>query len=144
MPIGGLGGGAGNPAGSGGAFTGTAQALEYVGDHCYAYSGAFGATTSAQTTLEFETGGQYIVGEMLTLGGVAFDTTGGLKSAHKISINGEVVAVTLIDNQTDHSTSNNAIPMLLAPYSRVKVEVDSDDNNATVLSTTIFTGRVYA
>ena len=136
------GGGAGNV--SGGNPSGTGSSLNYIGNHCYAYSGAFGATTSAQTTLEFETGGQYIVGEMLTLGGVAFDTTGGLKSAFRISINGEVVAVTLIDNQTDHSTSNNAIPMLLAPYSRVKVEVDSDDNNATVLSTTIFTGRVYA
>ena len=136
------GGGAGNVAGSNP--TGTGGSLNYIGDHCYAYSGGFGATTTAQTTLEFETGGQYIVGEMLTLGGVAFDTTGGLKSAFRISINGEVVAVTLIDNQTDHSTSNNSIPMLLAPYSRVKVEVDSDDTNANVLSTTIFTGRVYA
>ena len=135
------GGGAGNVAGS--TPTGTGGSLIYIGDQWYAYSGGFGATTTAQTTLEFETGGQYIVGEMLTLGGVAFDTTGGLKSAFRISINGEVVAVTLIDNQTDHSTSNNSIPMLLAPYSRVKVEVDSDDTNVNVLSTTIFTGRVY-
>jgi len=141
MPLVG-GGGAGNTAGSNPA--GTGSVLNYVGNHVYAYSGTFSATTSAQTTLEFTTGPEYIVGQMVTNGAILFSNAGGLKSAFQISLNGEIVALTQIDNQTDHSPGPPTIPLILPPFTKVKVEVDSDDNNASVFSTTMFTGRVYA
>ena len=122
---------------------GTGLGINYVGDHVYAYSGTFPATTSSQTTLEFTTGSKCILGRMVTNGGIQFTTAGGLKSAFQISLNGEIVAVTQIDNQTDHSPGPPTIPLVLPPYTHVKVEVDSDDNNANVFSTTMFTGKVY-
>jgi hypothetical protein len=137
------GGGAGNVAG-GSNPSGIGSVLNYVGDHVYAYSGTFAATTSAQTTLEFTTGPEYIVGQMVTNGAILFSTAGGLKSAFQISLNGQIVAITQIDNQIDHSPGPPTIPLILAPFTKVKVEVDSDDNNANVFSTTMFTGRVYA
>ena len=141
MPLVG-GGGAGNTAGSNP--SGTGSVLNYIGEHVYAYSGTFPATTSAQTTLEFTTGSEYIVGEMVTNGAITFGTaSGGLITAFQISLNGEVVAITQIDTQSDHSPGPPTIPLVLAPYTHVKVEVDSDDNNASILSTTMFTGRVY-
>jgi hypothetical protein len=138
-------GGGGAPHTSGGANpAGTGSVLNYVGDHVYAYSGAFSATTSAQTTLEFTTGSEYIVGHITTNGAIQFSSTNGLKSAFQISINGEVVAITQVDNQTDHSPGPPTVKVVLPPYTTVKVEVDSDDTNASVFTTTMFTGRVYA
>jgi hypothetical protein len=129
--------GVANPAGTG-------SVLNYVGDNVYAYSGAFSASTSAQTTLEFTTGSEYIVGHITTNGAIQFSSTNGLKSAFQISLNGEVVALTQVDNQTDHSPGPPTVKLVLPPYTTVKVEVTSDDNNATVFTTTMFTGRVYA
>jgi len=51
-------GGAGNPVG--GTFTGPAQALELVGDHCYAYNKATLANNSV-AQFDFETGNYYAV-----------------------------------------------------------------------------------
>jgi len=53
-------GGAGNPVG--GSFTGPAEALEIVGNHCYAYSGIVTPTADNMTTyLKFTTGNFYSV-----------------------------------------------------------------------------------
>jgi len=135
-------GGAGNVAGSNP--SGTGSVLNYIGDHVYAYSGTFPATTISQITLEFTTGSAYIVGQMVTNGGIQFGTaSGGLITAFQISLNGEVVAITQIDTAADHSPGPPTIPLVLAPYTNVKVEVDSNDSGATVLSTTMFTGRIY-
>ena len=38
------GGGGGGPIGVSNTFTGPAEALEIIGDHCYAYSGGQGST----------------------------------------------------------------------------------------------------
>jgi hypothetical protein len=110
--------------------------------YCYAYSGGFGSTTSSQTMLDFTTNGEYIVAKLITSGSIGFDTPGGLKSAFKISLNGSIIALTLVDNQTDHSSSVTKLNIILPPFSRFKVEVDSDDTNAGALSTAVFTGKV--
>ena len=57
-------GGAGNPVG--GSFTGPAEALEIIGDHAYAYSGAVALdnTTNENTYIKFTSGNYYFVGTM--------------------------------------------------------------------------------
>lgn len=135
-------GGAGNVVGGNPA--GTGSVLNYIGDHVYAYSGTLSASTSAQTLLEFTTGNQYIVGHITTNGAIQFSSTGGVKSAFQISVNGEVIALTQIDNQTDHSPAPPTLRVVLPPDTTVKVEVTSDDTNVSVFSSAMFTGRVYA
>ena len=136
-------GGAGNPVG-GANPAGTGSVLNYVGHHVYAYSGTFEASTTAQTMMEFTTGSQYIVGHITTNGAIQFSSTGGLKSAFQISMNSEVIAITQVDNQTVHSPGPPTLKLVIPPFTKIKVEVDSDDNNASVFSTALFTGRVYA
>ena len=61
-PIGGPTGGGQSGFGSGGSFTGPAEALEIIGNHAYAYSGTFEATTAEQTALDFTSGNYLFVG----------------------------------------------------------------------------------
>jgi len=62
MPIVGPTGGAQAGFGSGGSFTGAAEALEYVGQHAYAYSGAVAVANSEVTLINFEIGNSLFVG----------------------------------------------------------------------------------
>jgi len=55
------GGGGGSLVGFSNSFTGTAQALELIGDHCYAYSGLLTIDNTEATMLEFTTGNYYSV-----------------------------------------------------------------------------------
>jgi hypothetical protein len=138
------GGGGGGLVGVANSFTGPAQSLEYTGlGWVYAYSGTTGASTTSQTVLDFKTGSKLIVGKMITNGGIQFSSGGGLITSFKISLNDAVVAITQIDTQSDHSPSPPKIDLVIPPYTNVKVEVDSDDNGATVLSTVVFVGRTY-
>jgi len=53
-------GAGGNP--TGGSFTGTAEALEIIGDHCYAYAGVLTAANTPGTVyLSFKSGNYYAV-----------------------------------------------------------------------------------
>ena len=92
--------------------------------------------------LEFKTNSEYIVGKLITSGSIAFATVGGIKSAFQISVNNSIIALTLVDNQIDHSSSVTELDIILPPFSSVKVEVDSDDTNTGVFSTALFTGKV--
>jgi len=118
--------------------------LQFTPDNkfAYAYSGAFAATTAAQTMLEIDSGHAYLVGKIITSGSIGFGSVGGLKSAFQISLNDTVIAYTLVDNQTDHSSSITKVNVVLPPYTRLKIEVDSDDNNVSVFSTAIFVAKV--
>jgi len=121
----------------------TPNALNFTPDNkrCYAYSGTFPATTSSQTMLDFKTNSEYIVGKLITSGVIGFASPGGLKSAFQITLNGSVIALTLVDNQTDHSSSITKLNIILPPFSHLTLEVDSDDNNASVFATGLFTGK---
>ena len=63
-PIGGPTGGGQAGFGSGGSFTGPAEALEVIGDHAYAYSGMFPGSNTSQQAFNFTTGNYYFVGDV--------------------------------------------------------------------------------
>ena len=129
--------------GSNAQFTAPQLGLTTLGEHCYAYSGGFQSTTSSQTMLHFSTGQGYIVGKLTMSGGIAYATVGGLKTAFQISLNGSIISLSLFDNQTDHASSLNKLNLILPPFSTLKVECDSDDTNAGVLSSVVFVGKYY-
>jgi len=132
----------GIPYASSNVIAGTGLELNYVGNHCFAYSGTTGASITSQIVLDFQTGSKLIVGKMITNGAIQFSSGGGVITSFRISLNGLVVAITQIDTQSDHSPSPPKINLVIPPYTNVKVEVDSDDNNASILSTAVFTGKV--
>jgi len=138
-------GGAGNPVG--GSYTGPAEALEIMGDHCFAYSGAIARSTSDQTMLSFTSGNFYAVTE-LTCFGIVDNTSagigGGETSAFTINMNGTVAFIVKTDTTgSDTTLPNVAVPFLIPPYSEVEVVVvsaatgDGGDAECTIV------GRIY-
>ena len=134
----------GNPTG-GSNPSGTGSSINYVGKHAYAYSGTFPQSTNAATMLNFETGGQYIVGTLTCAGAVEFATpqSGGI-TGFKLSINNEVIFLADTETNENDQPGTISVDLILAPYSRVKLENISNSNDANELTTALFTGEVYA
>ena len=59
---GGGGGGGGGPISSSNP-AGTGTGINYIGNHAYAYSGVFSASTTESNMLKFSTGNAYIMSE---------------------------------------------------------------------------------
>jgi len=132
-------GGAGNP--TSGAFTGGAQALELVGSHAYAYSGAVDLATSEKTLLSFTSGNYYFVGNWQML----YDWSGfsaGESLGYTIKMNGVIIG------RTELAKSNSAldsimreVPIIIPAYTEVEILGDTDAGNIYV--TGMLTGRIY-
>ncbi len=58
------GGGGGGLLGSANTFTGTANSIEILGDHCYVYSGSQDFDGTETTVCEFTTGNYYVIGKL--------------------------------------------------------------------------------
>ena len=132
------GGGAGNVAG-GANPSGTGTSLNYLGDHCYAYSGdvTVPAGTSADTTmLDFTTGSEYIVGTFSFTG----QNTGSNDEFLSISMNSESV---FRGRYPSGSQRINEQPtdLVIPPFTKVtcKLGVQTSDQPMTF----VLTGRVY-
>ena len=132
MPIIG-GGGAGNVAG-GANPTGPGNTLNYIGNHAYANSGTYEATTSSQTVLEFTTGNNYIVGTLQLNSAIQFSYVSLRQTAAKISYDSQTVA--LIVGSAEDAPVSQATDILIPPFTNVKIEVisavDVSDNFVTV------------
>jgi len=130
-------GGAGAPIG--GSFTGTAEALELVGDHCYAYSGALTVTdTDSHKLLSFTSGNYYSV----------VDFTFWRRSwedddiAYYVEMNGTQV-VAWIGRQSEPNGANMPIPLVIPPYTEIEAYVDKQQHaNLSIVGINI-TGRIY-
>jgi len=139
------GGGAGNVAG-GSNPSGAGTSLNYVGDHCYANSGAVIITNAADATLlEFSIGSSYILGTF-AFGMNHADVSSSKAFGYKLSVNG----VLIFENSTTSGPTNDLIytggaivqDILLPPQSTIKFEgTTTDGSNITCYG--MLTGRVY-
>jgi len=137
-------GGAGNPLGGSGSFTGPATALEYIGDFVYAYSGLQSATTALKTYLTFTTGANLIVGLLQTNAPVDDDTsTGGTVSATEITLNNSKIAILKTDGKDENMNASERMELVLPPYTQVLVTMIDDGNEPDRYGSMSFTGRVY-
>ena len=132
------GGGAGNIAGSNPAGTGTS--LNYIGDHCFAYSGAVATSNSTTTVLDFTTGVGYVIGKLQP---TYLQAGRGEDFSYKIVLNGERIG------QFDLDASNTSTPfeefdILVPPYSTLEITAENATDSTTVSMGALFTGRVYA
>ena len=135
-------GGGPPPLGSGNSFTGSAESIELVGDHCYAYAGSTGATTSEDTRLKFTSGNYYVVGEF-TYNGASSPTGDGNITAFTVTLNGSTIAVVKVDTSTEDMPASIVNPIVIPPYTEVEVSAQSDGASGTRLTSVQLTGRIY-
>ena len=122
--------------------------IRYIGQHCYAMSGAFGSSTSNQIVLDFTTGSGYIIGTFQCNGAIHNVTAEvGNTSIYKFAFNS--IAVAKIKLETDLESSERGTPsqtnfkILIPPFTHVQVQLDNSETNADELNTITFVGRVY-
>ena len=145
MPIGGPTGGGQAGFGSGGSFTGPAEALEIIGNHAFAYSGQFQATTSAQTALKFTSGNYYFVGEFHLYGAVDPTNPGGSRSVSSglLSMNGTNLLSLVGGNSAIDTAMEAFCQILIPPYTEVEVLLEADDNQAAQFQSVSMVGTIY-
>jgi len=136
-------GGAGNPVG--GSFTGPAEALEYVGDHCYAYSGAVsvGAVQNTEyTMLNFTTSGAGYIRAEIQFAPTDAESSNDFKTVIKINdslVWGELNQETF---SRYHDLKMPAV-LMIAPYSTVNVAMANVTDSNAINWICALTGRVY-
>ena len=138
-------GGGGSPKVTGANPAGTGGGLNYIGNHCYAFSGAFEATTSAQTMLQFTTANAYAVAKLTVSGAIDSATAGnGLSTVFVVSVNSEEVLRIKVDTDQEDSPTLEVVPLLLEPYSKIEVTSISNGDVSSRKTTAAIVGRVYA
>ena len=132
------GGGAGNIAGSNP--TGTGSSLNYIGDHAYANSGEIAVTNSETTLLEFTTQNDYVIATVQF--NMLVDTADDM--FYRIKINGETVNGYLTQGAQQSTDSNNDIPILLPPFSKITMTAANVGSSTGRNNVCVVVGRVYA
>ena len=127
-------GGAGNPVG--GSFTGVAQTLEVIGDHCYAYSGVANPGAGPTTYLTFTTGNFYIVGRIEA--NADWAGTGGSNFQIQIYLNG-VKIVEERDVGNDYVPGDTEFHVIIPAYTEVQVDL----SGGSAAANANLTGRIY-
>jgi outer membrane protein assembly factor BamB len=135
-------GGAGNPVGANPAGIGTS--INYIGNHAYAYSGTFQASTTVATALDFNTGREYIFGRVYLNGTIEMGSGSGEITTADILFNGETVARLKVDSAEEDQPVTAFNDLIVPAYTHVEIKIDSSANNSGRLATVVFTGRVYA
>ena len=110
-------GGAGNPVG--GSFTGPALALEYIGNHVYALSGAVDITQSDTTMLSFKSPeSSYIVASIQ----INYAADQAENAEYKVSFNGGQVQGWIVPGGGGQPSPEQPLIMLIPPSTEVVVE----------------------
>jgi len=131
------GGGAGNVTGSNP--SGTGSGLNYIGSHCYAYSGSVTPDSSAgpeTTALLFTTGNSYA---MVDVNWTCTSTSATVDQFFRILMNGEIIFDSVAEDD-EAATGQSPLILLLPAYTKVEILVG---NQATSPFTVIIAGRVY-
>ncbi len=138
------GGGGGTILGAGNAFTGSAQALEIIGHHCYAYSGTFGASDTEQTMLQFTSGNNYVVAT-LTMGAPVGmgDIANGRVRGFQLDFNSQTVGLYKVDSDNEDMPTMLEAQILIPPFTAVVLTCVDNTTDATYLGTANLTGRIY-
>ena len=127
-------GGAGNPVG--GSFTGPAEALEIVGDHAYAYSGAVavsGGSSADTTCLKFTSGNFYSVVKVAWFSG----QRGNAGRFVDVLFNNTTVYKGEYD---DVPTGRDPIKLVIPPYTQFEFKWGCSSSTEV---TVVIAGRIY-
>ena len=133
-------GGAGNPVG--GSFTGPAEALEIIGNHCYAYNN-LGASTTTADVMSFTTGNYYTVGTIQLNMGLDYSSLADQTTFLQAKLNGSLVTLLTAGLTSSDSQVNVTQELIIPPYTEVDIEIKATGDYSTRLITVGFTGRIY-
>ena len=132
--------GGGNPVSSSNP-AGVGTSINYVGNHCYANSGAVSITSgTTKELLKFNTGNAYI--DAVITGGR--NMKAGAETTTEIKLDGSVVFSSKYDNGTGQTLVppfNTNIYILIPPNTNFVLECSPEDANETI--SILLTGRVY-
>lgn len=125
-------------------FTGAAEALEIYGDHAAGYSGPLSISTSAVTHFEFTSGNYYFNGDIST-GGVTLAGNPGSGSIVVVNVlfNGSTVFSFKTESGAEDQMSWVVMPLLIPPYTEVKVTAEADQSSAPHKCSIQIIGRIY-
>lgn len=138
------GGGGGGPVGFANSFTGSAEALEIYGEHAAGYSGPLSVNTTAVTHFDFTSGNYYFNGDIST-GGVTLEGNVGSGSIIIVNVlfNGSTIFSFKSDSAQEDMPSYVVMPLLIPPYTEVKVTVECDQTSAPHKCDVNIIGRIY-
>ena len=139
---GGGGGGGGGPISSSNP-AGTGSGLNYIGNHCYAYSGTVGVNGTETTLVEFTTGASVIRGQWLPQ--ILVTAHHGDDIRFACYIDEEQIMATIVAAATGNDlTGIIRVPLIIPPFTRIKITGQNISQNLSKDTGATFTGRVYA
>jgi len=130
-------GGAGNPVG--GSFTGPAEALEIVGNHCYAYSGSItpaGGSSADTTALLFTTGNYYA---KVTINWTSSSTSATVDQFFQILMNDSIIFDARSEDD-EAATQQSPVELILPSYTKFELKIGDQATNPV---TVVLAGRIY-
>jgi len=133
-------GGGGSPNVSGSNPTGIGTNLNYIGEHAFANSGEISVNNSETTMLEFTTQNSYVVGTVQF--NMLVDTADDM--FYKVKINGETVNGYLTQGAQQSTDSNNNLPILLPPFSKITMTAINVGSSSGRNNVCVVVGRVYS
>jgi hypothetical protein len=143
-PIGGPTGGGQAGFGSGGSFTGAAEALEIAGDFAYAFSGLQTINTSAVTVFDFTTGNYLFEGEIFMTSGVTLtDVEDGSFNIFTLSLNGVDMMYYKIQSSGEAMPATITMPIIIPAYTEVGLTVLSNGTGSSYKTAASMSGRIF-
>ena len=143
-----LGGGAGGSPNvvGGGSPAGVGTSLNYIGNHCYAFSGLIQVSDTLTTCLDFTTGNSYATVELTLCGGAKHDggTNTGCNTVFEIYLDGTRNLLVKVESIKENMPAMEVVPILIPPFTRFKVAFISDVTTAGIFNSAAITGEVYA
>jgi len=132
-------GGAGNPVG--GSFTGPAEALEIVGNHCMAYSGIIVVSNTTVEALKFTTGNYYSkIKLFIHYNSLNFSATHRI--GYIVNLNGTDVVEAIYGDLQPGPTNPYDVELIIPAYTDVIVSLHTSDPSNIDMDCTI-AGRIY-
>jgi len=134
-----LGGGPGGPVGSSNSFTGTANALEIVGNHISGLSGLSNFDNNAAELINFETGSYYCVLQFIP----TRSDTDSADSQCRVYFNDTIVLV--MPTSSGSATTNIGQPtrLIVPAYTQLKVDQLNVSNTSNLTGGIAITGELY-
>jgi len=118
--------------------------IRYIGQHCYAFSGAFASSTSEQTLFNFTTGTGYIVATLTMTSPIRMAAiVQGVTRGYQIDFNNQTVGLYKVQSLDEDMPSDTEAQILIPPFTAVILTCIDNTDDADYLGTANITGRVY-
>ena len=121
----------------------TGKGIRYIGEHCYALSGEFAASSTDEvTSLSFTSGSGYITARFIFYGYVhPTDPATGLTGSCKINFNDITVGILTVDTLSEGTPVFT--DLIIPPDTLVNVLLKPASQAASLDGFVTMTGRVY-